>query len=130
MAWGSSNPKTPPPPESALSKLLPLLILIVVVGGFAFVGYYVYVTVCGISTAAGDKMEKKNVVFTKDGMKVGVKELQNEKYVDKTQSAMVKMWNAASFPAYKSRIWNQNAEINKPTSRNPFSRNGSSSSAS
>ena len=30
-------------------------------------------------------MEKKNVVFTKDGMKVGVKEMKSEAYADKTQ---------------------------------------------
>jgi hypothetical protein len=30
-------------------------------------------------------MESKNLVFTKDGMKVGVKELKNEDYEDKTQ---------------------------------------------
>jgi hypothetical protein len=31
------------------------------------------------------KMEKKNVTFTKDGMKVGVKEMKHEDYTDKTQ---------------------------------------------
>jgi len=31
------------------------------------------------------KMEKKNILFTKDGMKVGVKELKDEDYADKTQ---------------------------------------------
>ncbi len=30
-------------------------------------------------------MEKKNVMFTKDGMKVGVKEVRDEEYTDKTQ---------------------------------------------
>ena len=41
------------------------------------------------------KMEKKNVVFTKDGAKVGVKEVTAESYTDKTQRAFVKTWNAA-----------------------------------
>lgn len=41
------------------------------------------------------KLEKKNVVFTKDGAKVGVKEMSAEKYADKTQRAFVKTWNAA-----------------------------------
>jgi hypothetical protein len=31
------------------------------------------------------KMEKKNIHFTKDGMKVGVKEIKAEDYEDKTQ---------------------------------------------
>jgi hypothetical protein len=41
------------------------------------------------------KMEKKNVVFGPDGMKVGVKEVSAEDYADKTQRAFVKTWNAA-----------------------------------
>lgn len=40
-------------------------------------------------------MEKKNVVFGPDGMKVGVKEVSAEDYADKTQRAFVKTWNAA-----------------------------------
>lgn len=41
-------------------------------------------------------MEKKNVVFTKDGARVGVKELSAEKVTDRTQKAFVKTWNAAT----------------------------------
>lgn len=40
-------------------------------------------------------MEKKNVVFTKDGAKVAVKEVRTEDYADRTQKAFVKTWNAA-----------------------------------
>jgi hypothetical protein len=40
-------------------------------------------------------MEKKNVVFTKDGAKVGVKEVRAEDYADRTQKMFVKTWNAA-----------------------------------
>ena len=38
-------------------------------------------------------MGKKNVVFTKDGMRVGVKQVKNENYVDATQNYVVKAWN-------------------------------------
>lgn len=31
------------------------------------------------------KMEKKNIMLTKDGMKVGVKEVRDEDYADATQ---------------------------------------------
>lgn len=41
------------------------------------------------------KLGKKNVVFTKDGAKVGVKEISAEKYADKTQKAFVKTWTTA-----------------------------------
>lgn len=40
-------------------------------------------------------MEKKNVVFTRDGARVGVKEVRAEDYADRTQKAFVKTWNAA-----------------------------------
>ena len=92
-------------------------------------------------------MEKKNIHVTKDGMKVGVKEVKTEDYEDKTQkyeiscpnhprlfsgflgqlanmcySVLVKAWNHASFPGYKSRIWNTDATPG-------FKKNGSSTSA-
>ncbi|KAJ4209503.1 hypothetical protein NW767_001412 [Fusarium falciforme] len=43
--------------------------------------------------AASERMGKKNVVFTKDGVKVGVKQIKTENYVDATQSWVVKAWN-------------------------------------
>ncbi|KAM3083243.1 hypothetical protein ACMFMG_003902 [Clarireedia jacksonii] len=108
MAWGSSK-APPPPPRSALSKLLPLLILLVLLSGFAFIGYQIYLTTQKISHAASDKMQRKNVVFTKDGVKVGVKEMKNENYVDKTQGFLVKAWTLSSWPAYQSKLgWNKN----------------------
>jgi len=56
-----------------------------------------------------NKMEKKNIMFTKDGMKVGVKTVAHDDYADKTQSVLVKAWNLASFPGYKSKLWNTDA---------------------
>lgn len=89
----------------AISNLIPLIILFVVVGAFAFVGYQVRIPIvydCSHAMGAdmtqqmylwtndlanqGKKtMEKKNVMFTKDGMKVGVKEMSEEEYADRTQ---------------------------------------------
>ncbi|KAM0195598.1 hypothetical protein ACHAPA_007450 [Fusarium lateritium] len=46
-----------------------------------------------MSDAASERMGKKNVVFTKDGVKVGVKQIKNENYVDATQGWFVKAWN-------------------------------------
>jgi hypothetical protein len=41
-------------------------------------------------------MGSKNVVFTKDGLKVGVRQVKEENYVDATQSWVVKAWNLGS----------------------------------
>jgi hypothetical protein len=98
---------TTPKLTQARRKLLPLLILIAVLGGAAFVAYHLYLAVNQISNAATDKMQSKNVVFTKDGLKVGVKELKNESYVDKTQGYLVQAWNLSSWPGYKSKLWNK-----------------------
>lgn len=84
-----------------------------VLAGFAFVGYHIYLSVVSISDAASKKMEKKNVVFTKDGVKVAVKDVRNDDYVDKTQSVLVKAWNLSTWPEYKSRLWNKERDEGK-----------------
>ncbi|KAG5969752.1 hypothetical protein E4U58_001117 [Claviceps cyperi] len=74
-------------------KLIPLLIAIVFVSAVGWVLYQVYDSATKIRDTASERMGKKNVLFTKDGARVGVKNVQNEKYVDKTQSWVVKAWN-------------------------------------
>jgi len=132
MSWGRA--KTPPPPRSALSKLLPLIILFVFLVAVGIFAYQLYLSVQKISAAASDKIHSKNVVFTKDGMKVGVKEVNTESYVDTTQSFLVKAWNLSTWPEYKSRLWNKEQpaapENGKLKARNPFSRSSSHTSQS
>ena len=62
-------------------------------GGVAFVGYQIYVSLNKIQQSASQRMGNKNVVFTKDGVRVGVKHVETERYVDATQSWVVKAWN-------------------------------------
>ena len=83
MAWRTS--KSPPPPRSALSKILPLIVLCGVLAIFGFVGYHVYRTANKIADKTSEKLEKKHVLCTRDGMKVRVKEVHTERYVDQTQ---------------------------------------------
>lgn len=110
----------------ARASLLPLAILFVVIAVLAVVGYIAYSIVQDVTKCTQQKMEERNVMFTKDGMKVGVKELKEEDYVDRSRrwvflslrerkkegekltmnSILVNMWNHTSFPAYKSRLWN------------------------
>ena len=68
-----------------LSKLVPLLIFFIVVVAAAFIGYVVYTIATDIAEKTSKKMEKKNISFGKEGMKIGVKEVRNENYVDQTQ---------------------------------------------
>lgn len=44
-----------------------------------------YSIVQDVSKNTREKMEKKHVVFSKEGMKVEVKEMQDEAYKDRTQ---------------------------------------------
>ncbi|KZM25356.1 uncharacterized protein EKO05_0000640 [Ascochyta rabiei] len=76
-------------------NLVPLAVLFLVVGGVGWVGYQIYLYSNELAERGVRKMEKKNVVFTKDGARVGVKEVSAEQYADKTQKAFVKTWNAA-----------------------------------
>ncbi|KAJ5468091.1 hypothetical protein N7475_005843 [Penicillium sp. IBT 31633x] len=86
-------------------NLIPLILLLVFVAIIAAVGFVVYSIMQDVSKNTREKMERKNIAFTKDGMKVQVKEVRDEAYKDQTQSVLVNMWNHTSFPAYKSRLW-------------------------
>jgi len=87
--------------------LIPLLILFIVLCFAGFVGYVVYSIANDIADKTSKKMDKHNVSFGKDGMKIGVKQIKEEDYVAQTQSMFVKAWNYSEWPAYKSRIWNK-----------------------
>ncbi|PHH67651.1 hypothetical protein CDD82_1245 [Ophiocordyceps australis] len=82
-------------PASTLRQLLPLVIALCILSGLAWVLYHVYLSITRFRDSASERMGKNNVVFTRDGVRVGVKHMQNEKYVDTTQSWVVKAWNLA-----------------------------------
>lgn len=67
------------------SKVVPLLIFFVVLITAAFISYVVYTIATDVAQKTSKKMEKKNISFGKEGMKIGVKEVRNENYVDQTQ---------------------------------------------
>ncbi|KAF2200459.1 hypothetical protein GQ43DRAFT_441541 [Delitschia confertaspora ATCC 74209] len=79
----------------AIGTLFPLVVLFLIVGAVAYVGYQIYLYTNELADRGLNKMERKNVVLTKDGMKVGVKEIRNEEYTDRTQRAFVKAWTLA-----------------------------------
>ncbi|KAK7943286.1 uncharacterized protein PG986_012399 [Apiospora aurea] len=81
---------------STFGQLFSLFVLFLFVGGAVFVGYHIWASVGKIQQSAADRMARKNVVFTKDGMRVGVKQMEQERYVDATQSWFVKAWNMAA----------------------------------
>ncbi|KAE8151002.1 hypothetical protein BDV25DRAFT_139253 [Aspergillus avenaceus] len=97
----------------AQGSLVPLFILLAVVTVLGGVGYITWSIVQEVTRNTRTKMEKKNVVWSRDGMKVGVKELKDEDYKDRSQSVLVNMWNHTSFPAYKSRLWNMTGSANQ-----------------
>ncbi|OAA54508.1 hypothetical protein SPI_08754 [Niveomyces insectorum RCEF 264] len=91
MAWGHA--KEQHEGWGLVGQLFPLVVLFLVLGGFAFVGYHIYRSVAQIQTQATKNIGRKNITFTKDGMRVNVKELETEKYVDRTQKVFVGVWN-------------------------------------
>ncbi|TFB07527.1 hypothetical protein CCMA1212_000045 [Trichoderma ghanense] len=78
---------------STIGQIIPLLIALSLLSGAAWVLYQIYLSFAKMRDSASERMGRSNVVFTKDGVRVGVKQMQNEKYVDKTQSYVVKAWN-------------------------------------
>lgn len=70
---------------SALSSLFPLLILFILLAVAGFVGYACYTVANDVANKASKSMEKRHMSITKDGMVVGVKEKNQENYVDQTQ---------------------------------------------
>lgn len=70
-------------------SLIPLIILLVVVCILAFIGYVAYSIANDVGKTTREKMEKKHFVFGKDGMKIGVKEVDDEKVKDKHQRCVI-----------------------------------------
>ncbi len=70
---------------SFLGKIVPLILLFVGLAVAAFIGYAAYTIATDIADKTSKKMEQKNVSFGKDGMKIGIKEVKTENYVDQTQ---------------------------------------------
>ncbi|PHH79405.1 hypothetical protein CDD80_4858 [Ophiocordyceps camponoti-rufipedis] len=79
--------------SSIVGQVLPLVIALTVISAIGWVVYQVYLSASKFRDSASERMGKNNVVFTKDGVRVGVKQIQNEKYVDSTQNWVVKAWN-------------------------------------
>lgn len=78
-------------------QVLPLLITFIFLGGLAWVGYQIYLSFGKIQDQARKQMGTK-VVFSKDGVRVNVKDMGTERYQDKTQSWFVKAWNLGTTP--------------------------------
>ncbi|KAK4185284.1 hypothetical protein QBC35DRAFT_504025 [Podospora australis] len=91
MAWG--KPKSQPPPRSTITQLLPLIITLAILSVVGWVCYQIYVSLIKIKAQAEKQMGEKNVVFTKDGLRVNMKDVRTESYLDATQSWFVKAWD-------------------------------------
>ncbi|MCJ1294332.1 hypothetical protein MMC34_005890 [Xylographa carneopallida] len=91
--------------------LLSLFLIVTVLGFFGFVGYIVYSIAQDVASKAAKKMEDKNIRFSKDGMKVGIREKDARDEDAQVQSLLFKAWNYSSWPAYKSRFWNKEKKV-------------------
>ena len=71
---------------SKTSSLVPLIILFVLLAVASLIGYIAYQVANDVNSQTRQKMEKRNISFSKDGLKVGVREKNTEQYADETQS--------------------------------------------
>ncbi|OAG36077.1 hypothetical protein AYO21_09704 [Fonsecaea monophora] len=77
-------------------NLIALIILIVLVAVVAAIGFVAYSIAHDVGHKTRQKLERKNVSFSRDGMKVGVKEVTREQQEDAAQSVLTKVWNNSS----------------------------------
>ena len=66
-------------------NLIPLIILVIVLGVIAVVGFVAYSIAHEVGHKTRQKLERKNVSFSKEGMKVGVKHVSQEQQEDAAQ---------------------------------------------
>jgi len=81
---------------ASLQNFLGLIILLIAVCFFAFIGYVAYTVVNDVTDKTKQKMEKKNINFSKGGMTVKMKERTAEQESDDAQNLLVKAWSHAS----------------------------------
>ncbi|EAS32934.3 uncharacterized protein CIMG_03958 [Coccidioides immitis RS] len=84
-----------------VSRLLPLAMLFLFLAIIGFLGLVVYNIVMDVKAQTKKHMEKNNVMFSKDGVTVELKELNDEEYKDRTQSVLVDVWNHGALPDMK-----------------------------
>ncbi|KKA28012.1 hypothetical protein TD95_004849 [Thielaviopsis punctulata] len=78
---------------TTIAQIIPLLFVLGITSAIGWVLYQTYLTYMGVKAATKTKMSKKHLDFSRDGLKVGVKDVNSEKYVDGTQKWVVKAWN-------------------------------------
>lgn len=79
------------------SNLVPLVILLFVLALMGAVGFIAWSVASDVSDKAAQRMGEKNIKFSKDGMKVGMKEISTEDVSDSTQSYVINSWSRQSW---------------------------------
>ncbi|EEP77142.1 predicted protein [Uncinocarpus reesii 1704] len=88
---------------SLMSSLVPLAMLFIVLAILGLAAIAIYNIVMDVKKATKKKMEKNNVTWSRDGVTVEVKELNDEEYKDRTQSVLVDVWNHGAPPDMNRR---------------------------
>ena len=66
-------------------SLVPLILLLIFISVGAAIGYVVWSIATDIATQTSKRMEAKHIKLGKDGVRIEVKELNEEDYVSDTQ---------------------------------------------
>lgn len=82
--------------KSAMGQVMPLVITVVLLAVIAVIGFIAYSIARDVADKTSKKMEKKNMSFTRDGLKVGVKEVSAEQVGDSTQRYEIRPSTRAS----------------------------------
>ncbi|KAK4108162.1 hypothetical protein N656DRAFT_848806 [Canariomyces notabilis] len=91
MAWGKD--KSLDQQQSRLKQLLPLAIALLICSAIAWVLYQVFVSLSKVRDQARERIRQRHSVsFSKDGVRIDVRDRGSETYMDATQSLFVKAW--------------------------------------
>ena len=71
--------------NKAFNVIIPLMIVIILVGAIGVAAFVAYSIGQDIANKTSEKMAKKNMSISKDGMRVGVREKSAEQVGDSTQ---------------------------------------------
>jgi anionic cell wall polymer biosynthesis LytR-Cps2A-Psr (LCP) family protein len=68
-----------------LKDLIGLIVLFIVICVACAIGFIAYSIATDVAAKTQEKMEKKNIKVSRDGLKVGLKEVSSEQVSDSTQ---------------------------------------------
>ena len=93
-----------------MHPLIPLFLLFLFLCVFGLIAYAFYAVANDVKDKTVTKMQKKNVTVTKDGMRVGVREVREEEYIGGQQRSVLTVMLSMYLWEARGETWMRRAE--------------------